>query len=68
MKISYDREKDILTLELDMQARIDHAEQTGSVIVHLSQDDHPVLLEILKASEFLSSLVRAAARAEPVTM
>lgn len=68
MKISYDREEDILTIELEAQARIDHAERSGSVIVHLSPDDRPVLLEILKASEFLLGLVKAAARAEPVTV
>jgi uncharacterized protein YuzE len=68
MRISYDREEDILTIELDAQARIDHAEQSGSFIVHLSPEDRPVLLEILKASEFLSGLVKAAARAEPVTL
>jgi uncharacterized protein YuzE len=68
MTVNYDREEDILTLELDVQARINHAEQSGSIIVHLSPDDRPVLLEILRASEFLSGLVKAAARAEPVTI
>jgi uncharacterized protein YuzE len=68
MKISYDREEDILTLELDASATIDHAEHVGSVILHLSPDDRPVLLEILRASEFLSGLVKASMRAEPVTV
>ncbi len=68
MKISYDREEDILTIELDASAVIDHAEHTGSVILHLSPDERPVLLEILEASEFLSGLVKATMRAEPVTV
>ncbi|MBI2977189.1 MAG: DUF2283 domain-containing protein [Chloroflexi bacterium] len=68
MKISYDREEDILTVELDAAAAIDHAEHTGSVILHLSPDDRPVLLEILKAGEFLSGMVKATMRAEPVTV
>ncbi len=66
MKISYDRIEDILIIELDDSARIDHAEHTGSVILHLSPDDRPVVLEILKASEFLSGMLKAAMRAEPV--
>lgn len=68
MKISYNREADILLVEMDSQTSIDHAEQNGPVIVHLSPEDRPVLLEILNASEFLSTLVRAATRSEPVTV
>ena len=68
MKIKYDREEDILTIELDATAAIDHAEHVGSMILHLSSDDRPVLLEVLRASEFHSSLVKASMRAEPVTV
>ncbi|MEK7327809.1 MAG: DUF2283 domain-containing protein [Chloroflexota bacterium] len=68
MKISYDREEDILTIELDASATIDHAEHSGSVILHLSPDDRPVLLEILRASEFLSGLAKASMRSESVTV
>lgn len=68
MKISYDRQEDILTIELDPSAAIDHAEHTGSVILHLSPEDRPVLLEIMRASEFLSGLVKASMRSEPVTV
>jgi hypothetical protein len=65
MKISYDRHEDILMIELDVAEPIDHAEHTGSFIVHLSPQDRPVLLEILKASDFLSDVVKASMRAEP---
>ena len=68
MKISYDREEDILTIELDRSAAIDHAEHIDSIILHLSPDDRPVLLEVLRASEFLSNLVKASVRAEPITV
>ncbi len=68
MKISYDRDEDILTIELNTSAPIDHAEDVGSVILHLSPDDQPVLLEILHASDFLSGLVKATMRSEPVTI
>ena len=46
MKIKYDREEDILTIELDAAAPIDHAEQAGSLILHLDPDGRPVLLEV----------------------
>jgi hypothetical protein len=68
MKASYDREEDILTVELDDSAPIDHAEQVGTVILHLSTDDRPVLLEVLHASEFVANLVKASMRAEPATV
>jgi hypothetical protein len=68
MKINYNREEDILLIELDASTSIDHAEHIGSVIVHLSPQDKPVLLAILDASEFLSEMVKASMRAEPVTV
>lgn len=68
MKISYDRAEDILTIELDPSATIDHAEHTGAVIVHLSPDDRPVVLEIMQASEFVTGLVKASVLSEPVTV
>ena len=68
MKINYGREEDILTIELNASAAIDHAEHVGSMILHLSPDQRPVLLEILHASEFLSEMVKASMRAEPVTV
>ena len=68
MKISYNREEDILLIELSASATIDHAEHVGSMILHLGPDDQPVLLEILHASEFLSEIVKASMRAEPVTV
>jgi uncharacterized protein YuzE len=68
MKINYSREEDILLIELDASTSIDHAEHIGSVIVHLSPQDKPVLLEILDASESLSETVRASMRAEPTAV
>ena len=68
MKISYDREEDILTIELNTTATIDHAEHVGSLILHLDPDDRPVLLEVLRGSEFLLNLIKASIRAEPVTV
>lgn len=68
MKVSYDREEDILLVELDDTTTIDHAEHNGPLIVHLSRDDRPVLIEILHATAFLTGSMTASMRAEPVTV
>jgi uncharacterized protein YuzE len=57
MKAKYDREEDILTIEIMPEGIIDHAEHVDGVIAHLTKDSRLVLLEILDASEFLSLLV-----------
>ena len=62
MKISYDREVDVLTLEIS-DGDIDHAEEAGPMIIHLTEDNRPVLIEILDASDFLASLTKISARA-----
>jgi uncharacterized protein YuzE len=57
MKIKYDRDADVLTMELSDKS-IDHAEEAGPMIIHLTDDNKPVLIEILDASEFLANLTR----------
>jgi len=64
MKIHYDRDEDILMLEISDEGKIDHAEQVDSVIVHFTAYGEPVLLEILDASEFLSTVIKATMRPE----
>ena len=64
MKIHYDREEDVLMLEISDEGKIDHAEQVDSVIVHFTGSGEPVLLEILDASEFLSTVIKATMRPE----
>ena len=64
MKVQYNRVDDILTIHLS-EGVIDHAEETEGIIVHFSLDDHPVLLEVLEASDFLSRLTKITATAEP---
>jgi len=58
MKISYDKEKDILLIE-SSEEPIDYAEEVGSIIAHFTKEGKPVLLEILDASEFLSEVIKA---------
>ncbi len=57
MKIRYSKNEDILIIELSNE-KIDHAEETGPIIIHFSVDKKPVLLEILEASEFLSGVTK----------
>jgi len=57
MKIKYDRDADVLTMELSDKS-IDHAEEADPMIIHLTDDNKPVLIEILDASEFLANLTK----------
>ena len=50
MKIKYNREQDILLIDVS-QEPIDYAEEVGSIIVHFTKENKPVLLEIMDASE-----------------
>ena len=61
MKIKYDRETDILMLELS-DKKIDYAEEAGPMIIHFTEQGEPVLVEILDASEFLAELMKASIR------
>ena len=68
MKISYNRDEDIMLIEVAPD-RIDFAEEMGPIIVHFSEEGKPVLLEIIDASEFITSVVRSTMKArdaEPV--
>ncbi len=57
MKVRYSREEDILLIEVSNEP-IEHAEEVGSIIVHFTKDEKPVLLEILDASEFLAETTK----------
>lgn len=63
MRVRYNRKEDILILELS-EASIDHAEESGPIIAHFSEDGRLVLLEILEASDFLSKLTKATIKAD----
>jgi uncharacterized protein YuzE len=51
-KIKYSRDVDALLLELS-DKKITHAEESGQVIIHFSEDNEPVLIEIFDASQFI---------------
>ena len=64
MKVIYDREEDILTIELLPDVPVDHAEQVGPFIAHFDAKERLVLLEILDASTFIGSLVQASLKGQ----
>jgi uncharacterized protein YuzE len=62
MKVQYNREDDVLMIHL-AEGDIDHAEEVDGLIVHLSANGRPVLLEVLDASDFLARLAKITATA-----
>ncbi len=50
-KIRYSKDVDALHIELSSKP-IAYAEDEGQIIVHFSQDDEPVLIEIFEAKQF----------------
>ncbi|MEW6273667.1 MAG: DUF2283 domain-containing protein [Bacillota bacterium] len=58
MKVKYDKQVDILLIELS-DKKIDYAEEAGSMIIHFTEEGEPVLVEILEASEFLAEVIKA---------
>ncbi len=58
MKVKYDKQVDILLIELS-DKKIDYATEAGSMIIHFTGEGEPVLVEILEASEFLAEVIKA---------
>lgn len=63
MKLRYNREDDILLLEVSDEA-VDHAEEMGPLIVHFSKQGKPVILEILDASDFIATAAKSTIQAK----
>lgn len=53
MKFRYDKEDDVLMVWFSHK-KVDYADQAKDIIIHYTKDEEPVLLEILRASSFLS--------------
>jgi uncharacterized protein YuzE len=49
-------------IELFENGTIDHVEHTGPFIIHFDFEGQIILIEILDASEFLSSLIKTTIR------
>jgi uncharacterized protein YuzE len=65
LEMRYDREDDVLMIWFAPQKQIDHTEQVGQIILHLTAQGEPVLLEILNAQTFVPELIRVVMTAEP---
>ncbi len=64
-KMRYDHEDDVLRVWFSEDKQVDYAEQVGQSILHLTAGGTPVLLEILKPSEFVVDLVRTVVATSP---
>ena len=64
MRLRYNRDEDILLIETSPEGKITHAEHTGPLIAHFSEDQKLILLEILDASEFLACLLKTSITGE----
>ena len=51
-KLSYDPEADVLSWELSPKGKIVHGKKIGNAIIHLTEKNVPILLEILEAKKF----------------
>ena len=51
-KFKYEKEDDVLNIWLSY-GKIDYGEQTGDVIVHFTEEEELVYIEVLDASKFL---------------
>lgn len=60
-KISYEKEADILRVEL-VRSPIDYAQEMGPFVIHFSKRGVPVYVEVLNASQFLKESERAFVR------
>ncbi|MFY9493075.1 MAG: DUF2283 domain-containing protein [Minisyncoccia bacterium] len=52
IKLNYEPDSDVLSWEVSAKP-IDFAEEIGNMIVHFSEDNTPVLFEILDATNFI---------------
>ena len=66
-KIKYSKNVDALFIEFSNK-KIDHVEEEGQVIIHFSEDDEPVLLEILDAKEFVLNSLESVMQEKELTM
>lgn len=53
MKVQYNKDEDILLIQLE-EKKIDDAYETENMIVHVAKNREPVLLEIFNASNFFA--------------
>ena len=63
-KLRYDEEADILSVMIAKKGKLSHAEEMGDIVVHLDENGRPLLMEILRASKIVPSMVQSLAKKE----
>jgi len=63
-KIKYDEEADVITIILEKEGKLSHAEEVGDIIVHFDEDGKPLFMEILKASKIVPLMMESLAKKE----
>ena len=58
MKLKYNKEDDVLIIEYSKD-KIDDVYESNNMLVHVNSDKEPVLIEMFKASQFLSEASRS---------
>ena len=58
MKYKYDKETDIMIIELSKE-KPDFAEQKGNIITHYNKKNKPIEIEILNASKETLEMIKA---------
>jgi hypothetical protein len=66
-KIRYSNDVDALLVEFS-NGPVDHAEESGPVIVHFSKGGEPVLLEIMNAKEFVLGSLHSVVEGKEATL
>jgi uncharacterized protein YuzE len=55
-KFRYDPEADVLTVIIRDDGVLDHAEETGDLILHVDKKGKPLFLEILNAKKIVPAM------------
>jgi len=66
-KIKYSKDTDTLLIDLS-DKKIDHAEEQGQVIIHFSENNVPVLIEIMDASQFITDAFSSVVKQQEIVI
>lgn len=58
LRASYDPEADVLSWDVAPHAKIRYATEMGNIVVHFTEKQIPVLIEVLEASRVFSKSER----------
>lgn len=55
MKVHYDKDKDILSIVLDLKKKVDDTIETENGLISISGKGEPIMLDIFQASKFFAA-------------